>query len=75
VSDDAELLQCAPELALVNLARLVLVKLTKRVHDPVQVLGECHLELPDDAGDARLLVRRELEWCRLRGSSDLGALS
>jgi hypothetical protein len=75
VSDDAELLQRAPKLALLNLARAILVKLAESVDDPVQVLGERHLELADDAGDARLLVWRELERCRLGGSCESSALS
>ena len=52
VSDNAELLQREPELALVDPARLVLVKFAERVDDPVQILRERQLKLADDAGHA-----------------------
>ena len=61
VPRDAELLQPEPELALVNRARLVLVKLTERVDRPIEVLGDRHLELNKAVGNGCLVLR-----CRRR---------
>ena len=54
-ADDAELLQREPELVLVELTRMVLIKVAECVDNPVEVLGERHLELAKDARHACLL--------------------
>ena len=54
-ADDAELLQREPKLVLVELTRMVLIKVAECVDNPVEVLGERHLELAKDARHACLL--------------------
>lgn len=64
VCGDRELVQRLSELSFVYLAAVVGVKVSEGVDHPVEVLCERHLELPDNAVDLSLHLRRQLDWLR-----------